>query len=121
MAATNQKTEDYYDFRCLMLFDDITNECDRRQTIDDGIKIEDIFIDDNYLLDEDDTQETKNLCYYVLDDVDQNDILFKHKPVDDTPNYPSPPEPLLTFSDILLSKNKNREKLAKKKLKNTKK
>ena len=98
-----------------------TNECDRRQTIDDGIKIEDIFIDDNYLLDEDDTQETKNLCYYVLDDVDQNDILFKHKPVDDTPNYPSPPVPLLTFSDILLSKNKNREKLAKKKLKNTKK
>ena len=90
-----------------MLFDDITNECDRRQTIDDGIKIEDIFIDDNYLLDEDDTQETKNLCYYVLDDVDQNDILFKHKPVDDTPNYPSPPVPLLTFSDILLSKNKN--------------
>ena len=90
-----------------MLFDDITNECDRRQTIDDGIKIEDIFIGDNYLLDEDDTQETKNLCYYVLDDVDQNDILFKHKPVDDTPNYPSPPVPLLTFSDILLSKNKN--------------
>lgn len=23
MAATNQKTEDYYDFWCLMLFDDI--------------------------------------------------------------------------------------------------
>ena len=23
------------------------------------------------------------------DDVDQNDILFKHEPIDETPNYPS--------------------------------
>ena len=34
-----------------------------------------------------------------------------HKSIDNTPNYLSPSEPLLTFSDILLSKNKNRGKL----------
>ena len=50
----------------------------------------------------------------MLDDVDQNDILFKQELIDGTPNYPSPPEPLTTFSDILLKKNKNMEKLAKK-------
>ena len=38
-----------------------------------------------------------------------------HEPVDNTLNYPSP-EPLLTFSDILLPKNKNRGKLAKMKI-----
>ena len=51
VAATNQKRDDYYN----KLFDDITNEGDSRQTIDDGIKSEDIFIDD------DDAQETKSL------------------------------------------------------------
>ena len=56
----------------------------------------------------------------MLDDVDQNDILFKQELIDGTPNYPSPPEPLTTFSDILLKKNKNMEKLAKKIKKNTK-
>ena len=39
--------EDYYD----KLFDDITNEGDRRQRIDYGINTKDIFIDDDYLLD----------------------------------------------------------------------
>ena len=99
------------------MFDDILNEGDRRQIIDGPINTEDIFIDDDYLFDDDDAQETKNLCDYVLDDVEQNNILFKHKPKDDTPNYPSPPEPLPTFSDILLPKNKNREKQTKKKKK----
>ena len=78
---------------------------------------QDIFIDDDYLFDDDDAQETKNLCDYVLDNVEQNNILFKHKPEDDTPNYPSPPEPLPTFSDILLPKDKSREKQTKKKKK----
>ena len=51
----------------------------------------------------------------MLDDVNQSDILFKHDPAGNTLNYHSPPETLPLFSDILLPKNKNREKLAKKK------
>ena len=102
------------------MFDDILNEGDRRQIIDGPINTEDIFIDDDYLFDDDDAQETKNLCDYVLDNVKQYNILFKHKPEDDTPNYPSPPEPLPTFSDILLQKDKSREKQTKKKKKSTK-
>ena len=69
VAATNQKRD--------KLLDDITNEGDRRQTTDDGINIEDIFIDDDYLSDGNDAQETKYLCDYVLDDVDQNDIFLR--------------------------------------------
>ena len=47
MAATRQKKEGYHkDF-----FDDITDDGDRWQAIDDEIKTEDIFIDDNYLFD----------------------------------------------------------------------
>ena len=110
VAVANEKREDYFD----KLFDDVTNEGDRRQAIDDGINKEDILIDDKYLLDGDHAQETKILCDYVLDNVDQNDILFKYEPAGDTWNYHSPPETLLLFSDILLPKNKNREKLAKK-------
>ena len=40
--------EDYYD----KLFDDIANEGNRRQRIDYGINTKDIFLDDDYLLDE---------------------------------------------------------------------
>ena len=82
VPATSQKREDYDD----KLFDNRTNEGDRRQAIDNGINTEDIFIDDDYLFDDDDAQETKNLCDYMLNHVDQNDILFKHKPVDYTTN-----------------------------------
>ena len=77
------------------MFDDITNDGDRRRTIDDGAKTEDMFVADDYLFDDDDGQETKNLCNYVPDDVDQN--------------YPSPLESLPIFSDVLLPKNKKRE------------
>ena len=69
-AATKQKRDDYYE----KLFDDIMDEGDRRQIIDDVVKTENIFIDDNYLFDNDDTQETKNICDYVLDDIDTNDV-----------------------------------------------
>ena len=86
VAATNQKREDYYD----QLFDEITDKDDRKQTIDDRANTDDIFIDDDYLFDEDDAQETKNLCDYVLDDVDQNHILFKHKPRRRHPKLPLP-------------------------------
>ena len=77
VGATNQKRENYYD----ELFDGITNEGDRRQTIHDGINTEDIFIDDDYLFDSDDAQATKNLRDYVLDDVDQNDTQHPKLPL----------------------------------------
>ena len=108
-TATKQKRDDYYD----KLFDDITDEGDRRQIIDDVVKTEDIFVDDNYLFDNDDTQETKTICDYVLDDIDRNNVLFEHVPVDDTPNYLSLPDPLPSFSDFLLPKNKSKKKAAK--------
>ena len=50
----------------------------------------------------------------MLDDVNQNDVLFKPEPAYNTPNYLSTSEPLSAFSDILLPKNKDREKVAKK-------
>ena len=74
MAPTRQKKEDY----CKDLFDDITDADDRRQAIDDKIKTEDIFIDDNHLFDSGDEREAKNLCGIVLIDIDQNDSLFEH-------------------------------------------
>ena len=90
--------------------------------MDDVVKTEDIFIDDDYLFDNDDTQETKNICDYVLDDIDTNDVLFEHVPVDETPNYASPPNPLPSFSDVLLPKNKSKKKGRQKNfLKSTKK
>ena len=110
VAATNQKRDDYYN----KLFDDITNEGDSRQTIDDGIKTEDIFIDDDYRLMMM-MHKRQKVCDYMLHEVGQNDILFKRELVDNTPNYPFPLEPLQTFSDIWLPKA--RTKLAKKKLK----
>ena len=107
-AATKQERDDYYD----KLFDDIMDKGNRRQIIDDIVKTEVIFIGDNYLFDNDDTQET-NICDQVLDDIDTNHVLFEHVPVDDMPNYPSPSNPLPSFSNILLPKNKSKKKAAK--------
>ena len=114
-AATKQKRDDYYD----KLFNDIMDEDDRRQIMDDVIKTEDIFIDDDYLFDNEGTQETKNICDYVFDDIDTNDVLFENVPVDDTLNSPSPPDPLPSFPDILFSKNKSKKKALRKFLKST--
>ena len=69
------------------------------------------------MFDDDDAQETKNLCDYVLDGIDKTNILFKLELVDETTKKPSPSEPLPTFSGILLPKYKNREKLAQKNFK----
>ena len=59
------------------MLDDIADGSNRWQAIYDEIKTEDIFIDDNYLFDSGSEQETKNLCDFVLSDIDQNDILFE--------------------------------------------
>ena len=66
------------------------------------------------MFDNDNRQETKKICDYILDDTDINDVLFEYVPVDDTLNYPSPPDSLPSFSDILLPKNKSKKKAAKK-------
>ena len=99
MRQPQNKKDSYYD----KLFD----EGDRRQIIDDTVKTKAIFIDDGYLFDDDHTQKTKNIRDYVLDDIGTNDVLFEHVPVDATPNYPSPPDSLSSFSDILLPKYKS--------------
>ena len=72
MAATREKEEDYYD----KLFDDIADESGKALVIDDASQTEGI-IDDDYLFDSPDKQETKNICDYVINDVDQNDVLFE--------------------------------------------
>ena len=72
MAATREKEEDYYD----KLFDDIADESDKALVIDDASQTEGI-IDDDYLFDSPDKQQTKNICDYVINDVDQNDVLFE--------------------------------------------
>ena len=41
------------------MFDDITAEGAKRQIIDDVVKTEDVFIDYDYLFDDDDIQKTK--------------------------------------------------------------
>lgn len=62
-------------------------------------------------------KKQKNICDYVLDDVDTNDVLFEDARVDDTPNCPSQPDPLPSFSDILFLKNKSKKNVVKKFLK----
>ena len=60
------------------LFDDLAG--DNVPIFDDELKTEDIFIDDDYLFDSSDEQETKNIFDYVLNDIDQNDFLFEDLP-----------------------------------------
>ena len=60
-------------------------------------------------IDSGDEQETKNLCDYVLDDVDQNDILFEQEP-----NVVSKTEQQTPFLEIMLPKDKYRRSLTKK-------
>ena len=56
-------------------FDDLAG--DNVPIFDDDLKTEDIFIDDDYLFDSSDKQETKNICDHVLNDIDQNNVLFE--------------------------------------------
>ena len=61
----------------------------------------------------------KNLCDYMPDDVDQNDILFKHEPIDETPNYPSY-QNLYQLYRYSAAKKQEQGKSSQKKLKSTK-
>ena len=60
------------------MFDDITDGSNRQQAICDKIKIEDIFIGDNYLFDSGDEQDIKIICDFVLSNIDSNNILFEN-------------------------------------------
>ena len=60
------------------LFDDLDGN--NVPIFDYGLKTEDIFIDDDYLFDSSDEQETKNICDYLLNDIEQNDVLFEDLP-----------------------------------------
>ena len=48
------------------MFDYITDDSHRQQAIDDEIKTQEIFIDDDYLFDSGDEQETKNFLTLYL-------------------------------------------------------
>ena len=48
-----------------------------QQAICDKIKIEDIFIDDNYLFDSGDEQDIKIISDFVLSNIDSNNILLE--------------------------------------------
>ena len=67
-AALEQKKSEHTD----ELFDDLAG--DNVPILDDRLKTEDVFIDENYLFDSSDEQETENICEYVLNDIDQNDV-----------------------------------------------
>ena len=72
-----------------------------------------MFIDDG-LFSETDTKNICNLVDQIKSEIDLNDILLEHEPVDTTADIAPSPEPLLNFSDILLKSNKGKNKAAKK-------
>ena len=59
------------------LIDDIF---DNEPIFDVSPKIEDIFIDDDYLFDESDEQETKDISNNIINDTDTNEVLFEDMP-----------------------------------------
>ena len=104
-AATRRKKVDYYD----KLFDNIQDEPDRRQEIDDVIKTEDTFIDDDIFSDMD-PKDISNLIDEIKSGGDVNDILFEHVPINTASYVPLLPEPKVDFSNILLRNNKEKHK-----------
>ena len=78
-AATKQKKADYYD----KSFEDVEGEPDRRQKIDDTITIEDIFIDHDLFSDKE-QQDIFDFVDKIRSEVDTDDILFEHEPIDTT-------------------------------------
>ena len=69
-AATEQKKQDHLD----ELIDDIF---DNKPIFDVSPKIEDIFIDDDYLFDESDEQGTKDISNDIINNTDTNEVLFE--------------------------------------------
>ena len=92
---------------------------DKRQEIDDIVKTEDIFIDDD-LFSDTDTKDICNLVDQTKSETDVNDVLLEHDPADTTSDILPSPELLLNFSDILLKTNKGKNETAKKLDKKTK-
>ena len=110
MAATRQKKVGYYN----KLFEDVPGEPDRRQKIDDGITTEDIFIDDD-LFSDNDLQDILDFVNKIGSEIDREDILLEHEPIDAAPNVQVEPEPRFDFTNILFKENKkNKRRTAKK-------
>ena len=79
LAATIQKKVDFYD----KLFKDIQGKPDRRQKIDDAITTEDIFTESD-LFSDNDPQDILDFVDKIRSEIDTDDILFEHEPVDAT-------------------------------------
>ena len=109
-AATRQKKVGYYN----KLFEDVPGEPDKRQKIDDGITTEDIFIDDD-LFSDNDLQDILDFVNKIGSEIDREDILLEHEPIDAAPNVQVEPEPRFDFTNILFKENKkNKRRTAKK-------
>ena len=66
-----KKNVDYYD----KLFEGVQGEPDRRQQIDDAMKAEDIFIDDD-LFSDNDQQDILDFVRKIRSEIDTDDILL---------------------------------------------
>ena len=101
------------------LFEDVQNEPDRRQKIGDAITTADRFIDDD-LFSDNHQQDILDFVDKIRSDIDTNDILFEHEPIDTTPSVQVEPEPRFDFTDILFKENnKNEHRTAKNSERNT--
>ena len=81
--------------------------------IDDAITTEDIFIDDD-LFSDNDQQDILNFVNKIRSEIDTDDILFEHEPIDTTPSVQVEPELRFDFTDILFKENnKNKRRTAK--------
>ena len=82
--------------------------------IDDAVTTEDIFID-NGLFSDNDQQDILDIFDKIRSEMDTDDILFEHEPIDATPSAQVEPEPRFDFTDILFKENnKNKRRKAKK-------
>ena len=77
-----------------------------------------MFIDDD-LFSESDQKHLSDLVDKIKSEIDVNDILFEHEPIDVTPSTLPRPEPQVDFSNILFKGNKSKRRAAKKLEKNT--
>ena len=100
LAATIQKKVDFYD----KLFKDIQGKPDRRQKIDDAITTEDIFTESD-LFSDNDPQDILDFVDKIRSEIDTDDILFEHEPVDATSSVQVEPELRFDFTDILFKEN----------------